>query len=409
MSIHPFGLVPQPARYPTEYTAAAGTGPIHWNAGSNTNPFGIPGNAIDSALGLDVFQGNPFSRVSNERNAFLLPDQDARKRNIIPAPVPANGRSNRDGFDNAFVGPAGNRLPMQLAPCKTGAIRYAQYIRAPWSMNEFYSGTRYINVWVDFNRDGDWADSFSAPCPDAPNASTSEWLVKNSLAPATSGVYTLPVNIANVTSLAENKPIWLRISISDSPAPAASVGNGPAAGYRFGETEDHIMCYRPALEVWTNCPSLRVKANDQEVDGEFRISASNEITPFHRPITITDDIIDDAVYPVTIVWSIDAQDVQLISPNLSAQSVDVSNGIRITFTVPSALSPRQPVVLGWYGCITCTMMSAASASSPAGGLALPPPGTANVKVVDASGFEMSEDFVVNIGWRVLMPVVRRDE
>jgi hypothetical protein len=67
------------------------------------------------------------------------------------------------------------------------------------------------------------------------------------------------------------------------------------------------------------------------------------------------------------------------------------------------------VVLGWYGCITCTMMSAASASSPAGGLALPPPGTANVKVVDASGFEMSEDFVVNIGWRVLMPVVRRDE
>jgi hypothetical protein len=28
-------------------------------------------------------------------------------------------------------------------------------------------------------------------------------------------------------------------------------------------------------------------------------------------------------------------------------------------------------------------------------------------MVDASGFEMSEDFVVNIGWRVAVPVVLR--
>jgi hypothetical protein len=407
MSIHPFGLAPQPANYPTEYTAAAGTGPIHWNAGSNPNYPGVPGIAIDSALGLDVFQGNPFSRVSNERNAFLLPDQDTRKRNIIPLPNPANGRSNRDGFDNAFVGPAGNRLPVRFAPCQPSGIRYSQYIHAPWSMNNFYAGPRYINVWVDFNRDGDWADSFAAPCPDQPNASTSEWLVQNSIAPAASGVYTLPVNIANITGLTQNKPLWLRISISDSPAPAGSIGNGPAAGYRFGETEDHIMCYRPALDVWTDCPSLRVKVNDDEADGEFRIDAGRDINGFTKPITITDIIDDDAVYPINVVWTIEADGVQQINPNLSAQSTNVGSGIRITFTIPSAISPRQPVVLGWYGCITCTMMSAAGASSVNAGVALPPPGTANVKMVDASGFEMSEDFVVNIGWRVAVPVVLR--
>jgi hypothetical protein len=408
MSIHPFGLVAQPAFYPTEYTAVAGSGPVHWNAGSNPNFPGIPGNAIDSALGLNVLQNTPFSRVSNERNAFLLPDQDARRRNIIPAPLPVNGRSNRDGFDNAFVGPAGNRLPMQLAPCKPGAIRYAQYIHPPWSMNAFYAGPRYINVWVDLNRDGDWADTLAAPCPDKPAATNSEWLVQNLTAPAASGVYTLPVNIANIVNLTSTTPLWLRISISDSPAPANSIGNGPAAGYRFGETEDHLMCYRPALDVWTNCPSVRVHVNDDEVDGEFRIDAGRDSNGFTKPITITDDIIDDAVYPVDVTWTIDAENVRVVNPSTSAQSVEAADGrLVIKYTIPSANSPMQPVVLGWYGCITCTVMSAATASTPATGVALPPPGAANLRMVDASGFEMSEDFVVNIGWRTFVPVVLR--
>jgi hypothetical protein len=275
-------------------------------------------------------------------------------------------------------------------------------------MNGFYAGSRYINVWVDFNRDGDWADSFASPCPDKPNVTTSEWLVQNSIAPPASDVYTLPVNIANIVGLTQTKPLWLRISISDSPAPVNSIGNGPAAGYRFGETEDHIMCYRPALDVWTDCPSLRVKVNDQEADGEFRISASTEITPFQKPITITDIIDDDALYPINVTWTIEADGVQQINPNLSTQSVEAAdNRLVIKYTIPAAGSPLQPVVLGWYGCITCTVMSAAGASSVGAGVALPPPGTANVKMVDASGYEMSEDFVVNIGWRVLLPAVLR--
>lgn len=410
MSIHPFGLAPQPAYYPTEYTAAAGTGPVHWNAGSNTNYPGVPGIAIDSALGLNVVQGNPISRVSNERNAFLLPDQDVRKRNIIPLPNPANGRSNRDGFDNAFVGPAGNRLPTRLAPCKAGAIRYAQYIHAPWSMNAFYAGPRYINVWVDLNRDGDWADTLQAPCPDGPNASSSEWLVQNAPAPAVSGVFTLPVNLANIPNLLSSTPLWLRISISDSPAPANSIGNGPAAGYRFGETEDHLMCYRPALEVWADCPALKVEADGAEIDNEFRLSAARDVAGFTKPITISIAIEEDALYPVELTWTIDGDGVQLNNQNISAQSVEVSDGkFVIKQTIPTAGTAVQPVVLGWYGCITCTVMSAASTGAAVAGLALPPPGSVNIKMVDASGFEASEDLVMNIGWRLAVPAVIRKE
>ena len=397
MSIHPFGAIPQPAFYPTEFTSAAGTGPIHLNAGSNSNPLGVPFTAIDSALGLNVVQGNLISRVSNERNAFLLPDQDVRKRNIIPAPIPANGRSNRDGFDNAFVGPAGARLPVKLAPCQPTSIAYSQFIHAPWAMNGFYAGMRYINVWVDLNRDGDWADSFAAPCPDQPNASTSEWLVQNSIAPASSGVFTLPAVL--MTNVTDNRPTWLRISISDSPAPAGSIGNGPATGYRFGETEDHFMCYREQAGVWVDCPMIKLKMED-EVGDEVRVD-------LNKPVTFTVAIEDDAVYPVTLTWTITGEGVTHLGPNFDALSTQAADArIIVKQVIPAPGIATQPVILGWYGCITCTMMSAATVSAIA---AFPPPALINVELADSSGYTATEDLTVNVGWRVFVPAVLKEE
>ena len=281
MSIHPFGLIAQPANFPTEFTGAAGTGPIHLTAGSNVNPNGVPLTAIDSALGLDVnAAGNLVSRVSNERNAFLLPDQDIRKRNIIPAPNPANGRSNRDGYDNAFVSPAGAPLVLKFTPCQPTTIQYAQYIHGPWSMNGFYTGTRYINLWADFNRDGDWADNnLGAACPEFPNASVNEWFVRNLPAPNASGVFVLPPQL--FPNNISQRPFWLRISISETPAPANSVGNGPSVGYRFGETEDHLLCYRQNVGLWGDCPMLQLHGDNSNnpLDGDVQV-------PFNKPITL---------------------------------------------------------------------------------------------------------------------------
>lgn len=400
MSIHPFGLIAQPAFYPTEFTGAAGTGPIHLNAGSNVNPSGVPFTAIDSALGLDVnAAGALVSRVSNERNAFLLPDQDIRKRNVIPAPNPANGRSNRDGYDNAFVSPAGAPLALKFAACQPTVMQYAQYVHGPWAMNGFYTGTRYINVWADFNRDGDWADNgIGAACPDFPNASVNEWFVRNMPAPNASGVFVLPPQL--MPNNFSTRPFWLRISISETPAPANSVGNGPAAGYTFGETEDHLLCYRQDVGLWADCPMARVKLNhaEDELDGEFSAAPL-------APITLTAELDDLApAFPVTVTWSIYTE-----TGNTAANKAGLLPEIptpsprKIVNVLTNKTVDTIGTTLGWYGCITCTLqpeMPVAVAAPPPYSLQL-----INVHTLDAAGNETSTDLNVTVGTRVFMPFI----
>ena len=400
MSIHPFGLVAQAANYPTEYTGAAGTGPIHLNAGSNVNPGGVPFTAIDSALGLDVnAAGALVSRVSNERNAFLLPDQDVRKRNIIPAPNPANGRSNRDGFDNAFISPAGVPLLIRFAACQPTVLQYAQYIHGPWSMNSFYTGTRYINVWADFNRDGDWADNnLGAACPEFANASVDEWFVRNLPAPNASGVFVLPAQL--FPNNPSNRPFWLRISISETPAPANSVGNGPAVGYKFGETEDHILCYREGAGLWGDCPMTRVKLNnaDNELDGEFSAAPL-------APITLTAELDDLApAFPITVTWSIYTETGGTAANKAGLlPEIPTPSPRKIVNVLTNKTVDTLNTTLGWYGCITCTLRPEAPVA-----IAAPPPYSLqliNVHTLDAAGNETSTDINVNVGVRVYMPFI----
>ena len=403
MSIHPFGLTAQPAFFPTEYTAAPGTGPVHWNAGSNQNPNGIPLNAIDSALGLEIApSGVLVSRVSNERNAFLIPDQDARKRNIIPHANPALGRSNRDGFDNAFRDPTGAQLPLVFAPCTPTQITYSQFVHTPWAMNGFYTGTRYINVWADFNRDGDWADNnLGAACPGFPNASVDEWLVRNIPAPNGSGVFMLPPQL--FPNNADGRPFWLRISISDTPAPAGSIGNGPAAGYRFGETEDHLLCHR-GNGVWAPCLKASLDTNGAD-DGAARVAAK-------QPVAFTATIDESAAYPVTVTWTIEGSGVSLpplMAAQANASRSETAERLKITRVIPSAGAGlgRDTLVLGWYGCITCTL--AASAASSVTGIAAPLAATTSISVTmtDADGNQSGDDMIVTVGSQIFVPLVRR--
>jgi hypothetical protein len=397
MSIHPFGLIAQPAFFPTEFTAVAGTGPIHWNAGGNSNLSGVPGIAIDSALGLNQLPNGDFlSRVSNERNAFLLPDQDVRKRNIIPLPNPANGRSNRDGFDNAFTDLAGNPMGLVMQPCQPTSIRYAQFIRGPSAANSNFVGPRYINMWIDFNRDGDWTDQSPAlPCPGAPNASVDEWFVRNLVAPAASGVYTLPAQL--FPNLEDDSPMWLRISISEQPAPLLGGGVGPATGYKFGETEDHLMCLRRENFTWQHCPRTNLDTPGA-LDGEVRVAP-------RQPITFTAEVEELAVYPITVTWTIEGSGVSQVNPNVSKAAPQTAERDRLTIVrvLPASPTPnpRDSVVLGWYGCITCTLRVANVSNG------IPLSTTINVTMVDADGNQTGDDMVVNVGWQAFVPVVSR--
>jgi hypothetical protein len=206
-----------PAHFPTVYDPATGLpeGPLH------LNPLG------DAWLG-------PW--VSPEFDADLLPDGDG-PLNIDPPP----GLDDQDGFDDGLLS------PFVLPHCVPTWFTYTVTITpgAP-------SIDRYANVWFDWNRDGDWDDQLDCNQPgDAP-----EWAVQNDVLPAglPPGTYVLATPSFLPHNRAWDVPIWMRISIAEQPAPLPddgsqwAIGNGPAGGYEYGETEDYYV--QPPRGEW---------------------------------------------------------------------------------------------------------------------------------------------------------------
>jgi uncharacterized repeat protein (TIGR01451 family) len=176
--------------------------------------------------------------VSGELNADILPDQDGTA-NIDPAfdQPDMDSVSLGRGFDDGLP------LPLPLASCGQAGLPYTVTVGAPVVINPM---PRYVNAWIDANRDGDWADSLA--CPGGVPAS--EWIVQDevlSLGPGTYSIKTFPW-LPPVTII-EDEPFetWLRISLAEMPAPAPYDGRGPAVGYDLGETEDYRLGLLPTL------------------------------------------------------------------------------------------------------------------------------------------------------------------
>ena len=203
---------------------------------SMTAYLGIPGNfptVFDPATGLPQGPRHSFPKadawlgpnVSNENDADLLPDMDGLT-NIDPP----NNAADRDFYDD------GIRFPISLPHCQETRFEYIITI-PPGSIGH----DRYVNVWFDWNRDGDWADVFQCQTSnDAP-----EWAVQNKLIPGGyppgTHVFATPLFKSYNPPDVIDKPIWMRISIADLVAPAPGDGRGPANGYLYGETEDYYF------------------------------------------------------------------------------------------------------------------------------------------------------------------------
>jgi hypothetical protein len=193
------------ASYPTVFDAAAGLvqGPKHLEP------------LEDAWLGGWV-------TLENEADIFL--DQDGGT-NISPA----DDAADRDGADDAV------ELPIVLRRCQATTFTYTVTVPT-WAARI----ERYVNVWFDWNRDGDWDDSFGCfKDNDAP-----EWAVQNQvLPPLEAGTYVfstpifLPWNVPNGSI----RGTWMRISIAEAMAPFEGDGRGPAGGYSYGETEDFYL------------------------------------------------------------------------------------------------------------------------------------------------------------------------
>jgi hypothetical protein len=213
------------ANFPTVFDPATGApqGPIHWYP------------RADAWLG-------PWATI--EVDADQTPDEDG-VTNIDPP----NDMPDQDGADDGLL------YPVDLKDCQSTVISYSVTV-APGAPPV----TRFVNLWLDYNRDGDWADSHT--CTQANDAP--EWAVQNQpvvLGPGTWVVQTptfLPYNKN------EDDPIWLRISIADMPAPrdpASGIvdGQGSPNGYWYGETEDYYIVPEPD-------PDYDIYIKDSDVD-----------------------------------------------------------------------------------------------------------------------------------------------
>ena len=103
----------------------------------------------------------------------------------------------------------------------------------------------WVNVWLDWNREGDWDDTLD--CVQGPAA---EWAVQNQL------LFDLPVGLNKITTPAilswhpkgGREQIWMRITLSEQPWKGGSNpdakgngGSGPQGKYLYGETEDYYF------------------------------------------------------------------------------------------------------------------------------------------------------------------------
>ena len=208
------------------------------DAPDSTNHFGVamtayPGvtalfpTVFDATTGLPVgprHQNNWPLRyhlgpsITNEREADIGPDADGIN-NIVP---PTNNKNN-DGADDGLT------LPVSLPHCQTTTLTYSVTVLASGTT------TAYFNAWLDYNRNGAWGDLLSCP------GVVSEWAVANQVVTFPGpGTYVITTPAFTSFNNTPSKGMWVRISLAESPAPAAD-GQGIATGYAFGETEDYKL------------------------------------------------------------------------------------------------------------------------------------------------------------------------
>jgi plastocyanin len=220
------------ADFPTVFDPATGAppGPVHLNP----RPFHLG------------------RRVTPEAEADVGPDMDPTN-NIEPALNVAD----RDRFDDG--------VPVHLLAfqsCQTTNIPVRVAIRAA-AVNYFQEGggKGYLNVWLDGDRDGDWADSANcSPVPGLPSVAPEHIVIdyEVDVVALGAGLHTLSVPTGRVPwPAAGGQSAWLRVTLSDRPVDkpltAAGIAYGDGRGYAtpfaLGETEDYYYVPQGAAEA----------------------------------------------------------------------------------------------------------------------------------------------------------------
>lgn len=208
------------AHYPTVYNDGSGTGPygpVH----KNIQTVAFLGKKITSETEAD--KGTDEDGVNNIRPSADAPD--------------------RDQGDDGVV------FPLNMPSCRFTAIDYTVSVVAP-------NTDLWVNVWLDWNRDGDWDDTI-----DCPSGQAKEWAVQNQfLSNLSAGVHEITTPGFLAWHPVGGQAIWMRITLSGQPwrpgpyaGQTGNAGSGPQAKYEIGETEDYK--FTPDLDV-TICEDI---------------------------------------------------------------------------------------------------------------------------------------------------------
>ena len=167
--------------------------------------------------------------VSLESEADLGPDDDG-VNNLDPA----NDAANQDAADD------GLQLPVVMPHERLATVDYTLTVTNPLVKQI------YVNLWCDWNRDGDWNDTIITD----DGTALPEWAVQDEQ-PAVAGLGTYTFTSASFVcwhpaGWDDLDPIWVRLMVSEeSWAEGAGMslvgGAGPADGYQYGETEDYYL------------------------------------------------------------------------------------------------------------------------------------------------------------------------
>jgi hypothetical protein len=219
------------AKFPTVFDDSSGAG-----------PYG-PAHVNDEAV---AYLGKS---ITAETEADIGIDADP-ENNITPSA----DRADRDGGDDGIV------LPVNLPHCGWAVIDYDVTVIDP-------NVELWVNVWLDFNRDGDWDDTVD--CAKGP---VPEWAVQNQY------LYNLPAGLNKLSTPGflswhpEDGPqnIWVRITLAEqpwkggsNPGEVGNAGSGPATKYTIGETEDYFIAPNTKVD---DCPLCQDLNDDGVID-----------------------------------------------------------------------------------------------------------------------------------------------
>jgi hypothetical protein len=162
----------------------------------------------------------------------------------------ANSRQvNKDSFDDG--------ASVSLAKCGSSTLKVMlNGARLP-AATRSAGHTAYVNVWFDWNRDGDWADGSDGCSP--------EWAIQNlavsmdTLGP--DGLAALPIKFKAGKKV---RDIWERVTLTlDQPVSDPS-GGGSASPYNQGETEDYLIPAGKARPIISAKKKKKEKEKERE-------------------------------------------------------------------------------------------------------------------------------------------------